>query len=117
MVVTDFAAPGKCGSTQPAATRDARANCSLEKPSMDFFYPRPTGRQAEVFDGRQSPHPAAAAVGYSLIAALFASVCLAADERPNIIVILVDDMGFSDVGCYGGEIPTPHLDALAAGGP
>ena len=36
--------------------------------------------------------------------------------RPNIVVILVDDMGFSDIGCYGGEIPTPHLDKLAAGG-
>jgi arylsulfatase len=39
-----------------------------------------------------------------------------AAEKPNIIVILVDDMGFSDIGCYGGEIPTPHLDALARGG-
>ncbi|MES2920235.1 MAG: arylsulfatase [Verrucomicrobiota bacterium] len=36
--------------------------------------------------------------------------------RPNIIVILADDMGFSDLGCYGGEIATPNLDALAAGG-
>ncbi|MEI6655321.1 MAG: arylsulfatase, partial [Verrucomicrobiota bacterium] len=36
--------------------------------------------------------------------------------KPNIIVILVDDMGFSDIGCYGSEIPTPHLDKLAAGG-
>ena len=40
----------------------------------------------------------------------------AARERPNILVILVDDMGFSDIGCYGSEIPTPSIDALAAGG-
>jgi arylsulfatase len=37
-------------------------------------------------------------------------------KKPNVVVILTDDMGFSDLGCYGGEIPTPHLDALAAGG-
>jgi arylsulfatase len=36
--------------------------------------------------------------------------------RPNVVVILVDDMGWSDIACYGGEIPTPNLDALAAGG-
>src|SRR5579885_3547174 len=35
---------------------------------------------------------------------------------PNIVVILSDDMGFSDLGCYGGEIQTPNLDRLAAGG-
>ena len=39
-----------------------------------------------------------------------------AAAKPNIITILVDDMGFSDLGCYGGEIPTPHLDGLAKAG-
>ncbi|MCA9119110.1 MAG: arylsulfatase [Planctomycetaceae bacterium] len=38
------------------------------------------------------------------------------DSRPNIILIMSDDMGFSDIGCYGGEINTPTLDSLAAGG-
>ena len=37
-------------------------------------------------------------------------------ERPNFLIIVADDMGYSDAGCYGGEIATPHLDALAAGG-
>ena len=41
---------------------------------------------------------------------------LRAAERPNIVCILVDDMGFSDIGCYGGEIPTPNIDALAKNG-
>ena len=40
----------------------------------------------------------------------------AAPVRPNIIVIITDDMGFSDIGPYGGEIATPNLDKLAAGG-
>lgn len=47
------------------------------------------------------------------------SWCLASassDRPPNILLIVADDLGFSDLGCYGGEIETPHLDALAKGG-
>jgi arylsulfatase len=55
-----------------------------------------------------------------IIAILFASadnqLVIAAETRPNVIVILVDDLGWSDFGCYGSEIPTPNIDALAAGG-
>ena len=38
------------------------------------------------------------------------------DDRPNIMVIMVDDLGFSDPGCFGGEIQTPHIDGLAKKG-
>jgi arylsulfatase len=36
--------------------------------------------------------------------------------KPNVLIILADDMGFSDAGCYGGEIHTPNIDSLAASG-
>src|SRR5205814_200109 len=39
-----------------------------------------------------------------------------AAAKPNVLIILADDMGFSDIGCYGGEIQTPNLDRLAASG-
>ena len=40
----------------------------------------------------------------------------AESNRPNVVLILADDMGFSDIGCYGGEIPTPNIDRLASEG-
>lgn len=54
-------------------------------------------------------HTAAAAAGLGRTMA-------AQEERPNILLILADDMGFSDIGCYGSEIATPNLDRLAAQG-
>ena len=52
----------------------------------------------------------------SLLFALLLAGAGPAADRPNFLVILVDDMGYSDLGCYGSEIKTPNLDALAAGG-
>lgn len=52
-----------------------------------------------------------------LLAAVAAGEGLAlAEDRPNVLVIMADDLGFSDLGCYGSDIDTPHLDRLAAGG-
>src|SRR4051812_36918101 len=47
---------------------------------------------------------------------LLTSLVQAAPAHPNILLILADDMGFSDAGCYGGDIETPNLDRLAANG-
>jgi arylsulfatase A-like enzyme len=47
--------------------------------------------------------------------ALLISPC-AAESRPNILLVMVDDMGYSDIGCYGGEVRTPTLDSLAENG-
>lgn len=44
------------------------------------------------------------------------AVPVSAAPRPNILIILADDLGYSDLGCYGGEIQTPHLDKLAKNG-
>ena len=55
-------------------------------------------------------------IGFFAVLGLALTACATADPRPNIIIIMADDMGWSDIGPYGGEIKTPLLDALAAGG-
>ena len=52
----------------------------------------------------------------SAVALAVAGQGMAAAPRPNIILILADDLGFSDLGCYGSEILTPNVDDLARGG-
>ena len=55
------------------------------------------------------------------VAVLISVSCLcqlsfAQESRPNIVLVMVDDMGWSNIGCYGGMIETPNLDRLAANG-
>ena len=76
-----------------------------------------------MYDGLQSIPPARVfkivyrcLLRISLLIVTVSSTGWAADARPNVIVILCDDMGFSDLGCYGGEIETPNLDRLAMNG-
>ena len=52
----------------------------------------------------------------TLLAFLASILAATAATKPNIVVFLVDDVGFSDIGCYGSEIPTPNLDKLASEG-
>lgn len=51
-----------------------------------------------------------------LLGASFASTEAQVSTPPNIVLILCDDMGFSDLGCYGSEIQTPNIDRLAENG-
>ena len=51
-----------------------------------------------------------------VVTALQGALLESAPPRPNIVLILVDDMGYSDIACYGGEVETPNIDRLAGRG-
>jgi len=73
---------------------------------MDEFGPDPR-RQPQAFGGQVAPTVAGSTPWWP-----------SADQprRPNVVVILLDDVGFAQLGCYGSSIATSHIDALAAGG-
>jgi arylsulfatase A-like enzyme len=76
------------------------SDTSASAPAPRGTYPGFEGKVGRTFAGSESwwpPRPDAAG-------------------KPNVIVVLVDDLGYSDLGCYGSEIATPHIDRLAAGG-
>lgn len=51
-----------------------------------------------------------------ILVGMLAGTAHAQDNPPNVVIIYADDIGYGDFGCYGGEIPTPNVDALAKGG-
>ena len=82
-----------------------RGQCKLPLPGKDVASAR-----SEWFNNRMTR--------FLTVFLCWASLAMAGDKalRPNIILIMADDMGFSDIGCYGGEIQTPNLDQLAEDG-
>ena len=82
-----------------------RGQCKLPLPGKDVASAR-----SEWFNNRMTR--------FLPVFLCWASLAMAGDKalRPNIILIMADDMGFSDIGCYGGEIQTPNLDQLAEDG-
>ena len=65
---------------------------------------------------KQKPASLLIILGFLLVAHSSCTRPALEHEPPNVILILADDLGYSDLGCYGSEIPTPNLDRLAEGG-
>jgi len=108
---------GKCTTKHTNGARLSRAaagkpaRCRSETPHAGRFGSWSEAASHRVGRGRP------ARLAFLLLAMLLASVAGAAPAaRPNIILIMVDDMGWSDIGCYGGEVDTPNLDRLAREG-
>ena len=66
---------------------------------------------------RALPTIGAVAARFAPLAITMSALCCSGfASRPNIVILFADDLGYSDIGCFGGEIETPHLDALAQSG-
>ena len=87
----------------------------MEKPSLDLYDHGIGGEIRIPVNRKPSRHQFSMNRLFILILAALSSSLVAA-EKTNIVLILADDLGYSDLGCYGGEIKTPVLDALAEGG-
>lgn len=87
---------------------------SVKFSSVSIFNPPPCRLDFAVSSGARAGSVAAVKALACLLSLLLAATAMA--EKPDILVILADDLGWSDLGCYGGEIETPVLDSLAAGG-
>lgn len=81
-----------------------------------FDFPFATRLNSRYFLLRSTRYALSALVIWLAMIVVLQPHPMRAADRPNIIVIMADDMGFSDIGCFGSEIETPNLDALAAGG-
>lgn len=75
-----------------------------------------SNRKGRLFGGTAGGAIVAAALGLAAAASAQEAGSVASDDRPNIVLIVADDLGYSDLGAFGGEIETPNLDALVADG-
>ena len=105
---------GRCGRRRPSVRADrseGASDCDL----VNVVYSGGQGRLVWTQHGAPMTRSTSALL-FFLIGCFGPVLKAVGDDRPNIVVVLVDDLGFSDIGPFGAEVPTPNLDRLAARG-